>query len=221
MLKKSLHLANLIIDDGKLKKPSPGKFAVNEIFLSIQGEGLNTGKNMIFVRFSECNMRCTVKNSGFDCDTEFVSNYELDEDGLLKEIEKFSKKSEWVLFTGGEPALQLTESLVSKVHRSGFKVAIETNGTIKLPDGIDWIAVSPKSAEHTLRQKKANEVKYVRAYGMALPDPSIEADNFLISPPFQADGRLLKEDLDWCLKLISEDPKWRLSVQTHKLLGLR
>lgn len=218
----SVHLANIIIPDEKLQKVSAGKFAVNEIFYSLQGEGANAGTPMVFLRFAECNLRCSIKNSGFNCDTEFSSSRELSLDEVLSEIAKLSPAAKWVILTGGEPGLQVSESLVSALHESGYKIAIETNGTVKLPKNIDWITVSPKSAEHTLRQRTANEVKYVRTKGMALPLTSIEADHYFISPAFQADGSLAKEDLDWCVDLSKESAgKWKLSVQMHKLLGLR
>jgi len=112
--------------------------------------------------------------------------------------------------------------LIDALHDTGWKIAIETNGTIALPPGIDWICVSPKSAEHTLRQRRASEVKYVRAHGMALPESSVQADHYLISPAFQPDGSVRIEDLRWCVDLVKKHPqKWNLTVQYHKLLGVR
>lgn len=205
-----------------LRKIGDGRFLVNEIFYSIQGEGCLSGIPMVFVRFSDCNLRCSVVNSSFDCDTEFMSGRELSPSELLTETNRLNPQKGWVLFTGGEPGLQLTQELVDSFKEQGWKLAIETNGTIKLPDYIDWVCVSPKSAEHTIRQRTANEVKYVRSAGMAIPETSINAENYMISPAFQPDGTVSKEDLNWCLKLVmNNSQKWRLSVQYHKLLRVR
>ena len=180
------------------------------------------GTAMVFLRFAECNLRCTVKNAGFDCDTEFVSSRELNISEIIRQVSLYKAQSEWVLLTGGEPALQVTGELISALKKEGFKLAIETNGTIALPDGLDWITVSPKSAEHTIRQRAANEVRYVRGHGTALPESIVRAEHYFISPVFQPDGSLLREDFDWCVDLIkSSRGRWRLSMQSHKLLGIR
>ncbi len=219
---RNIRIANTIIKDEQLAKAEHGKYLVNEIFYTLQGEGALSGMGMVFLRFSECNLRCTVKNAGFDCDTEFASSRELGLAEIKAELAKYQDKSAWVLLTGGEPALQINAELIDLLKELNFKIAIETNGTIALPAGIDWISISPKSAEHTLRQRSANEIKYVRSQGMALPEPTISADYFFISPAFQPDGSLLKEDLNYCVNLVKESQgRWRLSVQSHKLLGLR
>jgi organic radical activating enzyme len=217
-----LRAVNSIVPDGKLLKLPAGRLAVNEIFLSIQGEGAKAGTLMVFIRFAECNLRCTNKNAGFDCDTEFSSYRDLGLKDVLTEIEQYKSQSEWVLLTGGEPALQITSEIISALRSRGWKIAVETNGTISLPQGIDWITVSPKTAEHTLRQRTANEVKYVRARGSALPQTTLDAQHYFISPAFQPHGELQAEDLEWCIELIKQAPeKWRLSIQLHKFLGLR
>lgn len=198
-----------------------GQYKVNEIFYSLQGEGGLAGTPMVFVRFSNCNLRCKWSTQGFDCDTEFVSGRTMSEGDILQEAARLNPKGGWLLFTGGEPGLQLTDSLINQAHEAGWQCAVETNGTIQLPDGLDWICVSPKTAEHTLRQKRADEVKYVRHTGMALPEPSIEATHHYISPAFRPDGSVSREDLDWCIQLVKDNPTWRLSIQTHKLLLIR
>ena len=127
----------------------------------------------------------------------------------------------WVVFTGGEPGLQVDAALVRLLKDEGFFCAIETNGSICLDDlGLDWITVSPKVAEHAVRQLRADEVKYVRGYGQALPRPACKAVNQLISPAFNG-LTLDRKALEWCLQLIKEDPTWRLSVQMHKAWSVR
>lgn len=212
-----------VIPAGKASRQrSPGAYRVNEIFYSVQGEGRRAGTPMVFVRFTDCNLRCSWKNAGFDCDTEFLSGREM----TLPEIEEFATslngKRGWMLLTGGEPGLQLNEPFIRYMKGRGWMLAIETNGTIKLPEGLDWICVSPKSAEHTLRQRVANELKYVRHYGMSIPEPVVIAEHNLISPAFQSDGSVRAEDLEWCVDLVKRNPeKWSLSIQYHKYLKVR
>lgn len=195
-------------------------YFVNEIFYSIQGEGVRGGTPNLFVRFSGCNQKCRKETHGFDCDTEFVSGREMSMKEIMERLKQLSQRAEWVILTGGEPALQITSDLIQKLHKNGFKIAIETNGSVKLPTGIDWITVSPKVAEHAIRQLTAHEVKYVRHYGQGIPKTRIKADYYLISPAFSGDN-LNDEDLGWCIRLVQENPKWRLSVQQHKFWGVR
>lgn len=216
----------LTYDQSMPFKPRDGTFLINEIFYTVQGEGMLSGVPMVFVRFARCNLRCTVKNVGFDCDTDFQGFYELTSDELISAIDsKLPKGLEkpWVLLTGGEPGLQITQHLVD-VLCFKYRLAIETNGTMKLPTGIDWVCCSPKSSEHTIRQREVDEVKIVRAAGQALPleqDLPFKTKNFLVSPAFDADGLLPQENLEWCLKLVKETTGWRLSLQTHKFMKVR
>ena len=204
-----------------LRARTPGHYVVNEIFYSLQGEGRKAGTPMVFVRFSDCNLRCSIANAGFDCDTEFMSGREMSAREILSECEALNPHKGWILFTGGEPGLQLDDALIEAVQEAGWLIAIESNGTVDLPAGIDWICVSPKSAEHTIRQRKAHEVKYVRRAGMAIPQTSVTAEHYLISPAFQPDGAVSPSDLEWCVKLVKENPSWSLAVQYHKFLNIR
>lgn len=191
-------------------------YRVNDIFYSLQGEGLRTGSPHIFLRFSGCNLTCRKETEGFDCDTEFVSGRSMTTEEIISQFRKIAAQANWVLITGGEPGLQLDQELVDRLHAEGYRIAIETNGTQELPANIDWICVSPKTAEHTLRVNFAHEVKYVRRDGQGIPKPTIKADNYLLSPAFEGD-QLTKDNLSWCVKLCKENPQWRLSVQNHKI----
>jgi organic radical activating enzyme len=125
-----------------------------------------------------------------------------------------------VVLTGGEPALQVDAELIGALHEAGYRLAIETNGTVELPEGLDWVTVSPKVPEDAIRQRVADEVKYVLGYGQALPETTVEADHYWISPAFEGD-RVDPRTLDWCVRLVKENPQWGLSVQMHKFIGLR
>jgi organic radical activating enzyme len=191
------------------------KYRINEIFYSVQGEGVRAGCASFFVRFSKCNLLCTVATHGFDCDTEFESGHDMSVGEILMELASLSQDCRWIVLTGGEPALQVDEEIIEALRMAGYLLAIETNGTVALPDGIDWITVSPKVPEEALRQRIADEVKYVRAVGQGVPQTVVEAKHYLISPAFDGD-RLPRETMDWCLALVRKHPTWRISVQQHK-----
>ncbi len=195
-------------------------YRINEIFLSLQGEGIRAGTLNFFIRFTGCNLQCRKETEGFDCDTEFQSGRPLTKEEIHAELRSLSTTCEWIIFTGGEPALQLDDTLVGFFKSLGYKLAIETNGSRPLPDGLDWICVSPKTAEHTLKVSFAHELKYVRSHGMAIPKPTVKADNLLISAAWEAEGPS-KKNIEWCIRLVTENPAWRLSLQQHKLMGIR
>lgn len=196
-------------------------YFVNEIFFSVQGEGVRFGTSNVFVRFAGCNLTCRKEVEGFDCDTNFSGGRRVTLDQLLHEMDLIGGPCRNVILTGGEPSLQIDDAIVSRLHDAGWYIAIETNGTKALPEGIDWICVSPKTAEHTLRVSRADEVKYVLHHGQALPKPSIKADNYLVSPAVQPEGNIVQEDLNWCLTQLKDHPQWRLSAQVHKWLKAR
>lgn len=209
-------------------------YVVNELFWSPQGEGMRAGQMSVFIRFTGCNLRCRMEQAedspgGFDCDTEFASGRKMTPDEIVAESRGlvgkpdrwFADHHAWVVFSGGEPSLQLDSELVESLHAAGFKCAIETNGSRDVSGlNLDWITVSPKVAEHAVRQLSADEVKYVRGYGQAIPKPACKATHQLISPAF--DGWALDpKAVEWCLKLIKEEPEWRLSMQQHKAWNVR
>lgn len=185
---------------------------VSEIFYSLQGEGRRAGEASIFVRLSGCDLACAF------CDTEFESGATLT---LAQICERFDKlPCRWIVWTGGEPTLQLTQDIVTYFKSRGYKQAIETNGNRPVPPGLDWVACSPKVAEHVLAKnipQGVNELRYVRHAGQpGVPEPKIEAKYYYLSPRFDGD-RANQENLQHCIRLCLENPKWNLSLQTHKI----
>lgn len=197
-------------------------YKVNEVFLSVQGEGERSGKLSVFVRLSGCNLSCTKESAGFNCDTEHEHYRELSAEGVVDEVVKVGKRCVWVVLTGGEPGLQVDELLVNTLKAAGFMLAIETNGTVELPGGIDWVTVCPKPGT-VVRQTVCNELKVVLAHGQELPHSTIDnvlAPCYVLSPAFEG-NELPRENLEWCMAVMEREPRWRLSPQLHKLLGLR
>jgi 7-carboxy-7-deazaguanine synthase len=205
------------------------RYKINEIFYSLQGEGIRAGTPNVFVRFSGCNLACDLEAGpkspgGFKCDTEFESGSWFDSDQLIQAIADAAGLCRNVIWTGGEPTLQLDHELIVRLKvEGGFYQAIETNGSREVPDGLDWICVSPKIAEHAIVQREAHEVKYVRALGQAIPKTVVKADYYLISPAFDGSFMTLetKANIGWCTKLVKENPQWRLSCQQHKWWNIR
>ena len=207
-------------------------YSVKEIYLTIQGEGFHTGKHAVFCRFSGCNLWTGLEKDRKKaicnfCDTDFVgtdgingSKYPNAEQ-LANEIDKVWDKDineKFVVFTGGEPLLQLDKLLVDLLHKKKFKVAIETNGTILPPENIDWICVSPKQgADFNL--KYGNELKLV--YPQKGLEPKnfkhLDFDHFFLQP---MDGKDLQRNILQSVSYCIENPLWRLSLQTHKIMGI-
>lgn len=193
----------------------PLTLRVNEIFYSLQGEGARQGEPSVFVRLSGCDLTC-----GF-CDTEFESGQVMTLERISAKVSLF--KCKWIVWTGGEPALQLDDEAVAYFKERGFLQAIETNGNHKLAKGLDWVACSPKVAEHVLAQNfpdGVDELRYVRHKGhQSVPNPSIKARTYFISPQFSG-NRPDIENIQHCISLCLEHPQWRLSIQLHKILNI-
>lgn len=194
-------------------------YVIKEIFATIQGEGCNAGTPMTFIRFARCNLACSKLREGFDCDTDFAHGDIMPLGEAWAAVDALPP-AEWVLFTGGEPALQLDRWMIEAAHIRGRKVAIETNGTRPLLNGIDWVCCSPKPT-HRLAIHEADEVKFVIPAGGGLPNvDGLTSDHFLLSPA--ADGEVIDPAaLDTCIKLVLANPTWRLSCQQHKWWGVR
>lgn len=208
-------------------------YSVKEIFYTLQGEGTNAGRPAVFCRFAGCNLWtgreedrsravCTF------CDTDFVGTDGegggkfADADALADAVERAwappTRENRFVVCTGGEPLLQLDGELVAALHARGFEIAVETNGTVVAPAGLDWICVSPK-ADAELKQVSGDELKLVYPQADARPErfEKLAFRHFLLQPmdgPHVAENT--KAATDYCLA----HPKWRLSLQTHKMIGI-
>ena len=205
-------------------------YAVKEIFLTLQGEGMQAGRRAVFLRFAGCNLwtgreQDRAGASCIFCDTDFVG---MDgENGGRYEAGPLAERvaALWcegprslVVVTGGEPLLQLDAALIDALHARGFEIAVETNGTLPAPAGLDWICVSPKAGTEIV-QRAGDELKLVWPQAGIDPDALASWDfrHLLIQPMDCADGTAaLAASIDFVMK----DPRWSLSLQTHKLLGL-
>lgn len=184
---------------------------INDIFYSLQGEGRNTGRAAVFVRFSGCNLRCSF------CDTDFNHYEELSDEDILQRIAIYP--SRFVVLTGGEPSLQVDSHLVDLLHAGGYEIAIETNGTHPIAEGIDWITCSPKG--NTVISH-CNELKCIFEETTTAPDDhNIEADYRYLQPCDVGDAKRNAAILKACFDYILAHPEWRLSLQTHKLVGFK
>lgn len=208
-------------------------YSVKEIFYTLQGEGANAGRSAVFCRFAGCNLWSGLERDRATavckfCDTDFVGTNGTRGGKYVTATELASVvASEWpatskgrrlVVCTGGEPLLQLDAPLIAALHAEGFEIAVETNGTIAAPTGIDWICVSPKAGAD-LVQTHGHELKVV------VPQPldfdylnTLNFEHRFVQPmdgPSRAENTQFA--IDWCL----QNPHWRLSVQTHKVIGIR
>lgn len=208
-------------------------YSVKEIFYTLQGEGTHAGRPAVFCRFSGCNLWSGRESDRASavcrfCDTDFVgTDGELggkyaDSEILAATVDSLWPKtyaaSKFVVFTGGEPLLQLDAALIDSMHRRGFEVAIETNGTLAVPAGVDWVCVSPKAGSE-LRVHRGNELKVVVPQeGQTLADyESLEFDHFYVQP---MDGPQAENNTRLAIEICKSNPKWKLSLQTHKLLQI-
>ncbi len=192
---------------------------VNEIFYSLQGEGHFTGTPAIFLRLAGCNLACDF------CDTDFQAYKDLTEEEIMREIKNLSP-AKHVVITGGEPTLQLTANFVHLLHDAGKFVQIETNGTIPLKQGletlIDWITCSPKYKE--VKIQRIDEVKVVyQGQDMSQYDvlSPTHDDCWYLQPCDVKDEEKNRENVKDTVNYILHHPKWKLSLQTHKILGVR
>jgi 7-carboxy-7-deazaguanine synthase len=191
------------------------KLNVNEIFYSLQGEGGRAGEPSIFIRLTKCNLACSF------CDTDFAEGDDMSLDDILNVIKEYPCK--WIIWTGGEPTLQLNNSHLEFFKSRGYKQAIETNGTRPVPSLIDYITCSPKKNYPAIKEKipYANEIRIPLADGDSLPDIDIfpTADKYFVSPIFDGD-KMNTLNVNYCINLIKEHPEWTLSLQIHKLINI-
>ena len=216
-------------------------YTVKELFPTLQGEGAHAGRAAVFCRFTGCNLwsgreedRATAACKF--CDTDFVGSdgdgggkFETAQD-LANAIESSwtstsaGPQQRYVVLTGGEPLLQLDEELIEKLHQKGFEIAIETNGTIKVPKGVDWVCVSPKVGSDLI-VLQANELKLVipqeghdSLEKLLARFEKMDYRNRFLQP---MDGANLKINTELAISLCQKRPLWRLSLQSHKLIGIR
>jgi 7-carboxy-7-deazaguanine synthase len=209
-------------------------YSVKELFYTLQGEGAQTGRPAVFLRFAGCNLwsgleRDRTRAVCTFCDTDFIG---VDGDGggkfpnaeaLAQAVarawpEDQRRAKPYVVCTGGEPLLQLDAALIAALHGEGFEIAIETNGTIAAPPGIDWVCVSPK-ADADLIQRDGDELKLVYPQEKARPEGFVGLgfDFFFLQP---MDGPSFGANTAAAVDYCKRNPQWRLSVQTHKVLGI-
>ena len=207
-------------------------YRIKEIFFTQQGEGKNTGKDFIFVRFSGCNLWSGKEKNRASaicsfCDTDFygtdgINGGKYQAKDLIEKI-----KSLWisadsqirVVLTGGEPLLQVDKGLINALKTENIYIAVETNGTLEAPDGIDWICMSPK-ANTEIKLRKGSEVKVVYPQKNLNPDDFnvLDFKNFYIQP---MDSQSYEDNVSQAVKYCMRNPNWKLSLQTHKILGIR
>lgn len=183
---------------------------INDIFYSLQGEGHHTGRAAVFVRFAGCNLRCPF------CDTVFDTYREMTDDDIVAAITAYPAR--FVVLTGGEPTLQVDEAFVDLLHQYGFEVAMESNGTRPAPRNLDWLTVSPK--QKPVKQH-CHEVKVVFSENTDATTFGLEASYYYLQPCDTGDAERNAAIINRCVDYIKEHPEWRLSLQTHKLVGFK
>lgn len=211
-------------------------YAVKEMFLTLQGEGVHAGRRAVFLRFAGCNLwsgREQERSTAICqfCDTDFVGT-DGTHGGRYADAAALAEQAaalwgdgadgRFIVLTGGEPMLQIDDRLVDALHEAGFMIAMESNGTIAAHPGIDWLCISPK-ARSTVVQRSGNELKLVWPQDGIDPQ-AMEGWDFphrLIQPMDRYDEDANRAAMDACVALVMARPGWRLSLQTHKLLGLR
>lgn len=191
-------------------------YRVNDIFYSLQGEGHNTGRAAVFVRFSGCNLHCPF------CDTDFSRYETLTAPEIIRRMQAFTPQGEEspiVVLTGGEPTLQVDSDLLVAIHAAGFPfIAMESNGTKEPPAGLDWLTVSPKE---NVSVRHCSELK-VLFNGTDEPDDlGIQATYYYLQPIDTGNEAENRRMVDGCIEYIKAHPRWRLSLQTHKLIGIK
>ena len=195
-------------------------FKINEIFYSLQGEGFHTGTPSVFVRFSGCNLHCAF------CDTQHQAGAMMTTEAIVDEINKFPM-APLIVLTGGEPSLFIDEAFVEELKRqTGKCVAIETNGTRPLPANVDWVTFSPKTGfdggdVEPCVLKRCDELKVVYLGQDLMQYEGIKAKHRFLQPCFSEDEKQCQFNMKKCVEAVLQNPGWRLSLQTHRILNIR
>ena len=192
---------------------------VNEIFYTLQGEGYHTGTPAVFVRLSGCNLRCNF------CDTQHEQGSLMSIPAIVQEVMRYPQAPLLVL-TGGEPALWLDDDAVAALRLTGKRIAIETNGTHPLPQGIDWVTLSPKVGfeggdSHPVLLTACNELKVVYMGQDLTAYDHIAAEHRFLQPCYCADATQRERNLRACVQAVLDHPRWRLSLQTHRIIHIK
>lgn len=193
-------------------------YKVNEIFYSLQGEGRWMGRPAVFVRMSGCNLKCPF------CDTDFRGYSEMSADDILSRCLEEGGECRFIVLTGGEPSLQVDEQLIATLHQAGYYLSMETNGTHAVPEGIDWVTCSPKvdfteGGEPIVKQ--VDELKLVFDGEHQISDHGIACTFRYLQPCDVGNDSRNYLILNECIKYIKAHPEWQLSVQMHKIVGIR
>lgn len=197
---------------------------INEIFYSLQGEGAHTGVPSVFVRFSGCNLRCPF------CDTRHEEGQLLTDDEIIREVSRWP--ANWVILTGGEPSLHIDADFIQKLkHETSKNIAIETNGTVPLPENIDWVTLSPKEGicgslgDATVRLTRADEIKVVDVGQELEPYFSLrcrsDSTRMYLQPCFDENTKIRANNLARTISRVLADPRWTLSAQLHRFLCIQ
>lgn len=195
-------------------------YKINEIFHSLQGEGFHSGTPAVFVRFSGCNLRCVF------CDTQHQQGTKMSLQAIVSEVNKYPTAPLLVL-TGGEPSLFIDEEFVAALKTgTGKMIAIETNGTRELPQNIDWVTLSPKSAfaggdSEPCVLTRCDELKVVYLGQDLSQYDMIEAAHRFLQPCYSPDATLCQQQMQACVEAVMSHPEWRLSLQIHRYLGVQ
>lgn len=194
-------------------------YPINEIFCSLQGEGEKTGTVSVFIRMSGCNLRCAF------CDTDYQSHTMMSAPEIVEQVMRYPG-APLIVLTGGEPALHIDNALIQALKLTGKTIAIETNGTLPLPDGIDWVTLSPKTAFQGGEAlpciiTSCDELKVVYTGQNLNQYDHIKAQQRFLQPCYVDDPKQRLLGLQATVKAVLDNPQWRLSLQTHKLLGIR
>lgn len=193
-------------------------YKVNEIFYSLQGEGRWMGRPAVFVRMSGCNLKCPF------CDTDFRGYREMSADDILSKCLEEGGECRFIVFTGGEPSLQVDEQLIATLHQAGYYLSMETNGTHAIPEGIDWVTCSPKvdfTEGGELVVRKVDELKLIFDGEHEVSDHGIACTFRYLQPCDVGNDSRNYLILSECIKYIKAHPEWQLSVQMHKIVGIR
>lgn len=202
---------------------------VNEIFYSLQGEGYHSGVPMVFVRFSGCNLNCPF------CDTSHLPGANMTEEAIIEDIMRFPQ-SEWIVLTGGEPGLMIDRNFIALLKSAtGKRIAIESNGTVELPDNLDWITISPKGgmtpelpnddSSYGVITPRADEIKVVDV-GQSLEGYfqmacKTDSTKMYLQPCFVSDRAEYRANIARTVTRVKHDPRWTLSAQIHRFLEIR